>query len=50
MDALGILSQGAMLSHYNLFANARQGEAWMHGAQYRKETFYAICRCSTRSA
>ena len=34
--------KGAMLSHYNLFANARQGEAWMHGAQYRKETFYAI--------
>ena len=34
--------KGAMLSHYNLFSNARQGEAWMHGAQYRKETFYAI--------
>jgi len=34
--------KGAMLSHYNLFANARQGEAWMHGAQYRKEVFYAI--------
>ena len=36
------LPKGAMLSHYNLFANARQGEAWMHGAQYRKEVFYAI--------
>lgn len=36
------VSKGAMLSHYNLFANARQGEAWMHGAQYRKENFYAI--------
>ena len=36
------IPKGAMLSHYNLFANARQGEAWMHGAQYRKETFYAI--------
>jgi long-chain acyl-CoA synthetase len=36
------LPKGAMLSHYNLFANARQGEAWMHGAQYRKENFYAI--------
>lgn len=34
--------KGAMLSHYNLFANARQGEAWMHGAEYRKENFYAI--------
>ncbi|MCL2455434.1 MAG: long-chain-fatty-acid--CoA ligase [Micrococcales bacterium] len=34
--------KGAMLSHLNLFANARQGEAWMHGAQYRKEVFYAI--------
>lgn len=34
--------KGAMLSHLNLFANARQGEAWMHGAQYRKENFYAI--------
>ncbi len=34
--------KGAMLSHYNLFANARQGEAWMHGAEYRKEVFYAI--------
>ena len=34
--------KGAMLSHLNLFANARQGEAWMYGAQYRKEVFYAI--------
>ncbi len=34
--------KGAMLSHFNLFANARQGEAWMHGAEYRKEIFYAI--------
>ncbi len=34
--------KGAMLSHFNLFSNARQGEAWMHGAQYRKEIFYAI--------
>jgi long-chain acyl-CoA synthetase len=36
------LPKGAMLSHYNLFSNARQGEAWMHGAEYRKENFYAI--------
>jgi long-chain acyl-CoA synthetase len=35
-------AKGAMLTHSNLFSNARQGEAWMHGAQYRKETFYAI--------
>nr|WP_231980132.1 AMP-binding protein [Tessaracoccus coleopterorum] len=34
--------KGAMLTHSNLFSNARQGEAWMHGAQYRKEIFYAI--------
>ena len=34
--------KGAKLSHFNLFANARQGEAWMHGAEYRKEVFYAI--------
>ncbi len=34
--------KGAMLSHYNLFSNARQGEAWMYGAEYRKENFYAI--------
>lgn len=36
------LPKGAMLSHFNLFANARQGEAWMYGAEYRKENFYAI--------
>lgn len=34
--------KGAMLTHLNLYSNARQGEAWMHGAQYRKENFYAI--------
>jgi len=34
--------KGAMLSHFNLYANALQGEAWMHGAEYRKEVFYAI--------
>lgn len=34
--------KGAMLSHSNLYSNARQGEAWMYGAQYRKENFYAI--------
>ncbi len=34
--------KGAMLTHSNLFSNARQGEAWMHGAQMRKEVFYAI--------
>ena len=34
--------KGAMLTHSNLYSNARQGEAWMHGAQYRKEVFYAI--------
>jgi long-chain acyl-CoA synthetase len=34
--------KGAMLTHYNLYANALQGEAWMAGAEYRKEIFYAI--------
>ncbi|ASD21794.1 long-chain fatty acid--CoA ligase [Cryobacterium sp. LW097] len=34
--------KGAMLTHYNLHCNALQGEAWMHGAEYRKEVFYAI--------
>ncbi len=34
--------KGAMLSHLNLYSNALQGEAWMHGAEYRKENFYAI--------
>ncbi|MBN9375932.1 MAG: AMP-binding protein [Cellulomonas sp.] len=34
--------KGAMLTHLNLHANALQGEAWMYGAQYRKEVFYAI--------
>ena len=34
--------KGAMLTHYNLYSNALQGEAWMHGAEYRKEVFYAI--------
>jgi long-chain acyl-CoA synthetase len=34
--------KGAMLTHYNLFANARQGEAWMIEAETGKENFYAI--------
>ncbi|TFB59387.1 long-chain fatty acid--CoA ligase [Cryobacterium sp. TMT1-62] len=34
--------KGAMLTHFNLYSNALQGEAWMHGAEYRKEVFYAI--------
>ncbi len=34
-------AKGAMLSHYNLYSNARQGEAWMHGAEPRRETSYA---------
>jgi long-chain acyl-CoA synthetase len=33
--------KGAMLTHYNLYSNARQGMAWMHGAEYKKEVFYA---------
>ncbi|MGO4493913.1 long-chain-fatty-acid--CoA ligase [Arthrobacter sp. 2YAF22_2] len=34
--------KGAMLTHFNLYSNALQGEAWMAGAEYRKEVFYAI--------
>ncbi|MDO2934293.1 long-chain-fatty-acid--CoA ligase [Paeniglutamicibacter sulfureus] len=34
--------KGAMLTHYNLYSNALQGEAWMAGAQERKEILYAI--------
>ncbi|MCW4465565.1 long-chain-fatty-acid--CoA ligase [Glutamicibacter sp. MNS18] len=34
--------KGAMLSHFNLYANALQGEAWMEGAEERKEILYAI--------
>jgi long-chain acyl-CoA synthetase len=31
-----------MLTHYNLYANARQGAAWMLGARDGKEIFYAV--------
>jgi long-chain acyl-CoA synthetase len=34
--------KGAMLTHFNLYSNALQGEAWMQGAEYGKEVFYAI--------
>lgn len=34
--------KGVMLTHFNLYSNALQGEAWMHGAEKRKEIFYAI--------
>ena len=34
--------KGAILTHFNLHANARQGEAWMHGAVDGQETFYAV--------
>ncbi|GAA0196060.1 long-chain-fatty-acid--CoA ligase [Glutamicibacter creatinolyticus] len=34
--------KGAMLSHFNLYSNALQGEAWMAGAEERKEILYAI--------
>lgn len=31
-----------MLTHLNLYANALQGEAWMHGARLREEVLYAV--------
>ncbi len=34
--------KGAMLSHFNLYSNALQGEAWMHGARQGKEILYAV--------
>lgn len=34
--------KGAMLTHYNLYTNALQGEAWMAGAKEREEILYAI--------
>ncbi len=34
--------RGVMLTHRNLFANARQGEAWMFGAKVGKEVNYAV--------
>lgn len=34
--------KGAMLSHFNLYSNALQGEAWMHGAEQGKEVLYAV--------
>ncbi len=34
--------KGAMLTHANLYANARQGYAWMRDAVDRAETFYAV--------
>src|SRR5699024_9679200 len=34
--------KGAMLTHFNLYSNALQGEAWMRGAKEREEILYAI--------
>lgn len=34
--------KGAMLTHLNLYANARQGEAWMLGAEPGRENAYAL--------
>jgi len=34
--------KGAMLTHANLYANARQGAAWMCEARDGEETFYAV--------
>ena len=40
--APGSIPWEKLLTHFNLYSNALQGEAWMLGAQYRKEIFYAI--------
>lgn len=34
--------KGAMLTHFNLYSNALQGQAWMHGGQQGKEVLYAV--------
>ena len=34
--------KGAMLTHFNLYANALQSEAWLHEVRDRVETFYAV--------
>ena len=34
--------KGAMLTHFNLYSNALQGEAWMRDARDGEETFYAV--------
>ncbi|MCC3282818.1 long-chain-fatty-acid--CoA ligase [Arthrobacter caoxuetaonis] len=36
------MPKGVMLSHYNLRANALQGQAWMHGAQEGEEVIYGV--------
>ena len=36
------LAKGVMLSHFNMYCNALQGVAWMHGAQDGKEVSYAM--------
>ncbi len=35
-------AKGAMLTHFNLYSNALQGEAWMLGAVVGEETSYAV--------
>ncbi|MFZ3454492.1 long-chain-fatty-acid--CoA ligase [Arthrobacter sp. 7Tela_A1] len=36
------MPKGVMLSHYNLRANALQGQAWMHGAKEGEEVIYGV--------
>ena len=44
-------SKGAMLTHRNLYANALQGAAWMHGRRGRpRDHLRGPARCSTPSA
>jgi len=36
------LPKGVVLTHFNLHANARQSEVWMHGSDAEIETFFAV--------
>lgn len=56
VDDLGVIQytsgtagrrKGAMLTHFNLFSNALQGQAWMHGVEYRRRSSMRSPRCST---
>ena len=43
-------SKGAMLSHYNLVANATQAAAWFNAKKEGEDVMCRPCRSSTPSA